>query len=290
MPRTIPAKTILSKLKHGADTWFGTSYSMNLYRGCQHQCIYCDSRSECYQLGDLADIRIKENALALLENELKSKRTKATIGFGSMNDPYMPVEKKEELVRGALKLLVRYRFPAHIITKSDLVIRDIDLLKQLSAIYAAVSFTITTANDDLARIIEPAAPVSSKRIEAIKHLSNAGIYTGVTLMPLLPFINDSWPEIEELIVKLNDAGAKYILFWPGLTLRKGSREYFYNKLDAHFPGIKQKYISTFGESYICNSPNADRHYQKADDLCKKLKIETKMRFYQPINSQFSLFD
>jgi DNA repair photolyase len=279
MPRTIPAKTILSKYKH-ADTWFGTTFSMNLYRGCQHQCIYCDSRSECYQLGDLADIRIKENALAILEKELKSKRTKATIGFGSMNDLYMPVEKSEELVRGALKLLVRYRFPAHIITKSDLVVRDIDLLKHLSEIYAAVSFTITTARDELSRVIEPAAPVSSKRFEALNQLSEAGIYTGVTLMPLLPFINDSWEEVEALIVKSKEAGASYVLFSPGLTLRTGSREYFYDKLDAHFPGIKQKYISTFGENYNCNSTDANQLYSKAELLCRKLNLPLKMMFYQ----------
>jgi DNA repair photolyase len=258
MTRTIPAKTILSKLNHGEDPWFGISYNMNLYRGCQHQCIYCDSRSECYQLGDLADIRMKENALLLLERELKSKLSRVTIGFGSMNDPYMPVEKKEELVRRALKLLNRHRFPAHIITKSNLVVRDIDLLKQLSEIYAAVSFTITTPNDELARIIEPAAPVSSLRLDAMKQLSEAGIYTGVTLMPLLPFINDTWDEVESLIVKSKDAGAKYLLFYPGLTLRKGSREYFYEKLDERFPGIKQKYISTFGENYACNSMIANQ--------------------------------
>jgi DNA repair photolyase len=289
MPRSIPAKTILSKLKNGADPWFGISYNMNLYRGCQHQCIYCDSRSECYQLGDLADIRIKENALAILEKELKSKRTKATIGFGSMNDPYMPVEKSEELTRGALKLLLRYRFPAHIITKSDLVVRDIDLLRQLSAIYTAVSFTITTASDELARIIEPAAPASSMRLEAIRQLSEANIYTGVTLMPLLPFINDNWEEVEELIVQSKNSGAKYILFFPGLTLRNGSREYFYNKLDLHFPGIKERYISTFGENYICNTPKANELYSKAERLCKKLNLSMKMEFFnKPSEQQMSI--
>jgi DNA repair photolyase len=280
MPRTIPAKTILSKLKHGADPWFGITYNMNLYRGCQHQCIYCDSRSECYQLGDLADIRIKENALVLLEKELKSKRIKATIGFGSMNDPYMPVEKSEELVRSALKLLIRYRFPAHIITKSDLVVRDIDLLKQLTSVYAAVSFTITTASDQLARVIEPAAPVSSKRLEAMRNLADAGIYTGVTLMPLLPFINDSWAEVEALIVKSKEAGARYLLFWPGMTLRAGLREYFYDQLDRHFPGIKEKYISTFGEKYTCNSPISNELYSKAEQLCGKLNLPVKMKFAQ----------
>jgi DNA repair photolyase len=278
MPRTIPTKSILTKYKNGPDPWFGITYSMNLYRGCQHQCIYCDSRSECYQLGDLADIRIKENALTILERELKSKRQKATIGFGSMNDPYMPLEKSEEMVRGALKLLVRYNFPVHILTKSDLITRDTDLLQQLSKTYAAASLTITTANDSLARIIEPAAPVSSKRFNAIRQLSKAGIYTGVMLMPLLPFINDSWQEVEELIHCSKEAGAGYLLFWPGLTLRSGSREYFYKMLDDNFPGVKEKYISYFGEKYICNSINSNDLNCKAQELCKKINLPMKMNF------------
>jgi len=289
MPRTIPAKSILSKVKNGPDPWFGITYNMNLYRGCQHQCIYCDSRSECYQLGDLADIRIKENALAILERELKSKRQKGTVGFGSMNDPYMPVEKREELVRGALKLLIKYKFPVHILTKSDLITRDIDLLLQLSNIYSAASLTITTANDELARIIEPAAPVSSERLEAIRQLSSAGIYTGVMLMPLLPFINDTWEEVEELIHHSKEAGAKYLLFWPGMTLRKGSREYFYNKLDQHFPGIKERYILAFGESYSCNSLKSNDLYIKTQELCKKIILPVTMNFFNiPSSCQLGL--
>jgi DNA repair photolyase len=287
MSRTIPAKSILSKVKDAPDPWFGITYNMNLYRGCQHQCIYCDSRSECYQLGDLADIRIKEDALAILERELKSKRQKGTVGFGSMNDPYMPVEKKEELVRGALKLLIKYKFPVHILTKSDLITRDIDLLQQLSKTYAAASLTITTDNDELARIIEPAAPVPSLRLETIRQLSKSGIYTGVMLMPLLPFINDSWEEVEELIRHSKEAGADYLLFWPGMTLRKGSREYFYKKLDENFPGIKEKYILNFGEKYTCNSLNSNDLYKKAMDLCEKLFLPVKMNFYN-IPSTFQL--
>ncbi|MBN1925770.1 MAG: radical SAM protein [Prolixibacteraceae bacterium] len=276
--RYISAKTILSKYQNAPDKWFGITYNMNLYRGCQHQCIYCDSRSECYQLGDLADIRIKENALQILERELKTKRKRATVGFGSMNDPYMPVEVNEQLVRGALKLLVRYNYPVHMLTKSDLILRDIDLLKELSIKYAAASFTITTANDELSKMIEPGAPVSSKRFAAISKLASEGIYTGVMYMPLLPFINDTWEEVEKTIVLSKEAGAKYLLFWPGLSLRKGSREYFYQKLDKLFPGIKQKYIDTFGENYICNSPNADELYRKASLLQKEIGLPQKMEF------------
>ena len=154
---SINAKTILSAIKEGADTWFGLRYNMNLYRGCQHGCIYCDSRSACYRMDALDHIYAKENALALLEKELASKRNKGTIGFGSMNDPYMPLESNYELTRGALKLIRDFRFPIHIITKSDLVVRDIDLIKKISSVYAAVSFTITTFDDELSSILEPYA-------------------------------------------------------------------------------------------------------------------------------------
>lgn len=289
MPRTITTKTILSGLKN-PDPWFGISYNMNLYRGCQHQCIYCDSRSVVYQLGDLSDIRIKENALQILEKELKSKRKRGTVGFGSMNDPYMPLEKKEQLVRGALKLLIKYRFPAHIITKSALVVRDVDLLKELSKTYMAVSVSITTISDELSRVIEPASPLSSVRLDTVRQLAEAGIYSGVTFMPQLPFINDSWEETEALILAAKQAGASYLLYAPGLTLREGSREYFYTKLDKHFPGIKEKYEKAFGNSYNCSSPIAKELYTKAQELCARIDLPLKMKHHtQDSPNQLSLF-
>jgi DNA repair photolyase len=170
----IQAKSILSKVKN--DSFFGLTYNMNLYRGCQHACIYCDSRSVCYQLGELSHIRYKGNAIELLKKELSKKKLKGTIGFGSMNDPYMPVESKMQLTRQALEVVSQHRFPVHIITKSNLVTRDIDLLSKISKVYAAISFTITTADDDLARIIEPNAPSPSSRFEALRLLSENNIY------------------------------------------------------------------------------------------------------------------
>lgn len=290
MPRLIPAKTILSKFKNAPDPWFGITYNMNLYRGCQHQCIYCDSRSECYQLGDLADIRIKENALNILEKELKTKRLRATVGFGSMNDPYMPVERHQKLVRGALELLIKYNYPVHLLTKSDLILRDIDLLKKLSAQYLAASFTITTVSDDLSKIIEPGAPVSSKRLDAMKQLSDVGIYTGVMLMPILPFVNDNLNEILELVNACKANGAKYLLFAPALTLREGSREYFYEKLEEHFPGIKEKYISSFGNNYNCYAENANILFSEVQQYCVKLDLSMKMNFFERKNpDQLSFF-
>jgi DNA repair photolyase len=157
---------MLSHVKQ-PDTWFGLKYNMNLYRGCQHQCIYCDSRSECYQIENFSDILYKENAIELLENELARKRVKGTIGTGSMNDPYMPVEKKLKLTRRALELIARFRFPVHIITKSDLVLRDLDLLQRINEVYTAVSFTITTADDQLAKKLEPGASPPSARFRAM---------------------------------------------------------------------------------------------------------------------------
>lgn len=279
----------MSKIK-GNDTYFGLTYNMNLYRGCQHACIYCDSRSKCYQLGDLSDIRYKENAIELLTKELQGKKVRGTIGFGSMNDPYMPVERKMKLTRKALEVVAYYKFPVHIITKSNLVIRDIDLLTQIAKIYAAISFTITTADDELAKKIEPAAPPPSARFEAIKELGKNGIYTGVTLMPVLPFINDTGQHIKQLVDKAMKSGAKYIIPYFGLTLREGSREYFYTQLDKLFPGIKEKYIKSFGLSYGCNSPRADALYKLLYSTMEKHNIAKRMKFYEAnIPPQLKLF-
>jgi DNA repair photolyase len=290
MPRFIEAKNILSTIKDSPYNIFGLKYNMNLYRGCQHGCIYCDSRSKCYQLGELSDIRIKENALVLLEKELKSKRVKGTIGFGSMNDPYMPVEKEYELTRNALILANRYRFPVHIITKSNLVTRDIDVLKKISNDYAAISITITAFDDNMSREIEPGAPLSSQRFDAIKELSDAGIYTGITLMPILPYITDTSENIKSLIMKAKECGAKYILAFMGMTIREGQREYFYKELDKRFPGLKEKYISSFGERYGCDSPEIRKLNDLYLTLCNTLDIKTKMEFYKPpVIKQLELF-
>lgn len=280
MSRFIKAKTILSSVKQSPENIFGLKYNMNLYRGCQHSCIYCDSRSNCYQLGELSDIRIKGNALELLEKELKSKRIKSVIGFGSMNDPYMPVEKETELTRNALKLILKYKYPVHIITKSDLVLRDIDILKEISKIYVAISFTITTTDDNLSKIIEPNAPLSSLRFEAINQLSAAGIYTGIMLMPVLPFITDKKDNIESIVKKGKQNGASYILAFMGMTLREGQREYFYKQLDIHFPGLKEKYIHAYGNLYGCSTPNHNELYDVFYSACDKFSMKTNMDFYK----------
>ena len=228
--RYIETKTILSKLRT-ADRWFGIAYNMNLYRGCQHGCIYCDTRSDCYGIGDIAQIAVKRNALELLPAELRARRKKrATIGTGSMNDPYMPVERELRLTRRALGMIADERFPVHVITKSSLAERDADILQEISATYAAVSFTVTCADDALSVRTEPGAPASSERFRAMAALAAKGIYTGVTMMPLLPLINDTRENVEAIVRRAKDAGASYILPMFGVTLRSGSREHFHATL------------------------------------------------------------
>lgn len=289
--RYIETKSILSKLRE-QDTWFGITYNMNLYRGCQHGCIYCDTRSECYRVGDISQILVKQNALELLTKELQSKRkNRATIGTGSMNDPYMPLERELQLTRNALQIIASYKFPVHIITKSNLVERDIDILQEISKKYAAVSFTITSATDSLAKKIEPNAPSTSERYNAMKALADKGIYTGVTLMPILPFINDTKENIETIIRQAKESGASYIIPMFGVTLRKGSREYFYKALDSEFPNVKEKYQFHFGEQYECFSPDYRMIFDTFRELSLKLGIDTRMRFYQPkIVQQQSFFN
>jgi DNA repair photolyase len=276
----IQAKTILNHVRQ-PEPYFGLKYNLNLYRGCQHQCIYCDSRSECYQIENFADIHVKVNAIDLLKEALPRKRVRGTIGFGSMNDPYMPVERKYQLCRRALEVIAEHRFPVHIITKSDLVLRDIDLLKEINQVYAAVSFTITTADDQLARQIEPGAPCSSARFAALHALADAGIHTGITMMPILPFISDTKDNITRLVELAHHNGAGYILPWFGMSLRAGSRDWYYVQLDRRFPGVKQKYIQQYGGSYECSSPNWRELDQVFQKLVRKYDIPTQMPIFTP---------
>jgi DNA repair photolyase len=287
--RFIEAKKILSKLR-GTDKMFGLTYNMNLYRGCQHGCIYCDTRSECYQVGDISKISVKANALDLLAKELKSKRVKGTVGTGSMNDPYMPIEADMQMTRKALEILADTKFPVHIITKSNLVMRDYDILQEIRRTYAAVSITITSADDKLSKILEPHAPSTSERLEAVRFLAGKGIYTGITLMPLLPGINDTKENVASIIQKTKDAGGEYIIPMFGVTLRKGSRDYFYHALDKSFPGMKEQYENRFGEQYMCNSPNYKQLEEVFYEEINKVRISSGVQFYQPpAEQQLSLF-
>ena len=289
MIKEIQAKTLLGRVKQ-PDEWFGLRYVMNLYRGCQHQCIYCDSRSECYQIEDFEhDVLVKANAVELLRGELAHKRIKGTIGTGSMNDPYMPLEAGRGLTRRALEVVAEFHFPVHVITKSDLVLRDLDLLGQIGHVYAAVTFTVTAADDGLAKMLEPGAPVSSRRLAAMKTVSEAGILTGVALMPVLPFIEDSQENITRIVELAHAHGAKYVLPAFGMTLRDRQRAYYYAKLDGLFPGVRAHYEKTFGERYSARARNAGQLEKLCRALCRLYGIALQMPVYAPQAAQPRLF-
>lgn len=241
-------------------TILSANNGMNLYRGCSHGCIYCDSRSEIYGMDHkFEDIEVKRNALELLKKELL-KRQPSMIGTGAMTDPYIPLEKRLEYVRKSLKLIYRYGFGFTCITKSDLVLRDLDLLKKINEkSKAVVQMTITTADDELCKILEPNVCPTSRRVEVLKTLNEADIPTIVWLCPILPYINDTEDNINSILDYCIDAEVYGILcFNMGLTLREGDREYFYENLDKFFPGLKETYIKEFGNDYEIPSPNSNR--------------------------------
>lgn len=292
MPRIteVETKGILNPVRQ-PDDWFGLKYNMNLYRGCQHRCIYCDSRSQCYGLDRFdQDVLVKTNAIERLQDELPRKRVKGVIGTGSMNDPYMPLEKHEKLTRRALAVIAQHRFPVHVLTKSDLVLRDADLLHQISQGYAAVSFTITTADDQLGKQVEPGAPPPTARLRAMAQLAAQGIYTGVLLMPVLPFIQDSETNIRQLVQQAADSGAQYIIASFGVTLRDRQRVYFYRELDRRFPGVRQRYQKAFGGAYFAPVQQDDVLKTVFKEVCARVGLPRRIRTYEePKAQQLSLF-
>ncbi len=232
---------------------------MNIYRGCLHGCIYCDSRSLCYQMNHkFEDIEVKANAVGLLENTLRRKRNKCMIGTGAMSDPYMPIEEKLGNMRKCLEVIERYGFGVTMITKSTKVLRDLDLLKKINEkSKCVVQMTLTTYDEDLCRIVEPNVETTYERFRALEILHDNGIPTVVWLCPILPFINDTEENIRGILDYCVRAKVKGIInFDMGVTLRDGNREYFYKKLDEHFSGLKEKYIRMYGNSYQLSSPNS----------------------------------
>lgn len=279
--RDIEAKVLLARVK-GPDPWFGLYYNMNLYRGCQHRCIYCDSRSECYGVdGFDREVLVKVNAIDLLRRELPRKRVRGTIGTGSMNDPYMPLERERRLTGQALEVIAGLHFPVHILTKSDLVLRDLELLREVGQVYAAVSFTVTTADDDLGRKLEPGASLVSARFRAMAMLAAAGIRTGVVLMPVLPFIEDSEQNIAAIVERAHANGASHIVAAFGVTMRDRQRAYYYEQLDRLFPGMRVRYERRFGERYHCPAEDADRLAQALAEECDRYGIARRIEPYPP---------
>ncbi len=248
---------------------------LNLYRGCEHGCIYCDSRSKCYGMDhDFEDIEVKENALELLEEELKRKRKKVILSTGSMTDPYIPLEQCLNMTRGMLELIYKYGHGVHIQTKSSSILRDLDLLKKINKqAKTRISITLTTADEALCKILEPNVSTTKERFQALCKLQEAGIDTYVWLSPILPFINDSLDNLRGILTYCKEAKVRGIIcFGFGLTLREGNREYFYQMLDAHFPKIKREYIKKFGNAYECNSPYHKYLMDYFINFCKENQI------------------
>ncbi len=248
---------------------------MNIYRGCTHGCIYCDSRSRCYGFTHpFEDIEVKRNAPALLEQKLRSKRKKCMIGTGAMCDPYLHCEEELRLTRACLEIIDRYGFGVSVLTKSDRILRDLDLLGSIQDKSKAVAqMTLTTWDDRLCRIIEPEVCVTSRRLEVLRTMKEAGIPTVVWMTPLLPFINDTKENLEGILEGCLEAGVKGILcFGMGLTLREGNREYFYQALDRHFPGLRREYQRRYGNAYELPSPRHRELQHIFDDTCAKAGI------------------
>ena len=245
---------------------------MNIYRGCTHGCIYCDSRSKCYGLThEFEDIEVKINAPQLLEKALKSKRKKCMIGTGAMCDPYLHIEENLKLTRKCLELIDQYEYGVAVQTKSTRVLRDMDLLKSINdKTKAVVQMTMTTYDETLCKILEPNVSTTKERFETLLQFKEAGIPTVVWLTPILPFINDTEENIREILEYCVEAGVKGIIcFGMGVTLRDGDREYFYKALDKHFPGIKNKYIRTYGNAYDIPSPNNEKLLEIFKEVCVK---------------------
>lgn len=244
---------------------------MNIYRGCTHGCIYCDSRSSCYQFTHpFEDIEVKQNAPELLEKALRSKRKKCMIGTGSMSDPYMHCEEELQLTRRCLEIILQNGFGVAIQTKSDRILRDIDLLSEINrSAKCVVQMTLTTYDDDLCSILEPNVCNTKRRIEVLKEMRERGIPTIVWLTPILPFINDTGENITAILNECAGAGVKGVIdFGMGMTLREGDREYYYAALDRHFPGMKERYIKRYGNAYELPSPNAKELKAIFRRICK----------------------
>ena len=273
---------------------------MNIYRGCTHGCIYCDSRSLCYRMThDFEDIEIKRDAPAILEGQLRRKRKPCMISTGAMCDPYMHIEEKLKITRQCLELIEKHGFGLAIQTKSAGILRDMDLLKAINEkAKCVVETTLTCYDEDLCRIIEPNVSTTRERFEVLEAMRGAGIPTVVWLCPILPFINDTVENLRGLLDYCIKAEVRGILFFGfGVTMRDGNREYFYKKLDEHFPGMKAKYINAFGNSYECKSPYDASLTTEFAETCSKHGIKhdmnevfAYMHRFKPSDRQTSLFD
>lgn len=266
----IPAKHILIRSKSTA--WFGTDHTVNLYRGCCHGCLYCDSRSDCYRNPDFDRVTAKSDALRILRDELARKVRPAFIAMGAMSDPYNPFEEELLLTRHALELIDAYDCGVSVDTKSDLIVRDIDLYQSIQAHSPVIcKLTVTTVDEDLAAKVEPRAPSPARRLAAVRSLAQAGVFCGVLLMPVLPFLEDRPEQVLSVVDRSADAGAKFIYPGFGVTMRQGQREYFLRELDRAFPGehLSRRYLARYGDRYRCPSPRARELWEVFAARCRE---------------------
>ena len=266
----IPAKHILIRSKSTA--WFGTDHTVNLYRGCCHGCLYCDSRSDCYRNPNFDQVTAKADALRILRDELARKVRPAFIGMGAMSDPYNPFEEELLLTRHALELIDAYDCGVSVDTKSDLIVRDIDLYQSIQTHSPVIcKITVTTVDEELAAKVEPRAPSPARRLEAIRKLAGAGLFCGVLLMPVLPFLEDRPEQVLSVVDRSADAGAKFIYSGFGVTMRQGQREYFLRELDRAFPGehLSRRYLARYGDRYRCPSPRARELWEVFAARCRE---------------------
>uniref|UniRef100_UPI00336A8028 SPL family radical SAM protein n=1 Tax=Clostridium sp. 12(A) TaxID=1163671 RepID=UPI00336A8028 len=274
----VPAKTIVTKTKSSAD-WFGIDYNMNIYRGCCHGCIYCDSRSDCYGIDQFDKVRVKEDALRIIRDELRRKVKKGVVGTGAMSDPYNPFEQESELTRHALELIDAFGFGAAVATKSALLKRDMDVLlgiKEHSPVICKV--TVTTTDNHLAKKIEPHVSLPSERLELIEALRNNGIFTGILMMPILPFLEDNEENIRSIVNAAHETGANFIYPSFGVTLRNNQREWFFDRIKEQFPeqDLVASYIRRYGNSYGCTSPHVKKLWAIFTKECERFGILYKM--------------
>ncbi|MCR5848970.1 MAG: radical SAM protein [Lachnospiraceae bacterium] len=278
----------------------GGHLGMNIYRGCTHGCIYCDGRSDCYQLKHrFEDIEVKQNAPELLDKALKSKRKKCMIGTGYISDPYLHCEEEIKLTQKCLKVILKNEFGLAIQTKSDRILRDIDLLDEINkTAKCVVQMTLTTYDDELCKIIEPNVCNTKRRIEVLEQMRERGIPTVVWLSPILPFINDTKENIQAILEECVRTEVKGIInCGMGVTLRDGDREYYYAALDKHFPGMKERYIKTYGNSYELLSPDSKELSKLFHKICDENGIISDMQecfaFMEEFpekHKQMSIFD
>lgn len=274
----VSAKHLLHRNKSTA--WFGTDHTMNIYRGCCHGCVYCDSRSSCYHNPEFDRVKAKADALRILRDDLARKARPAFIGMGAMSDPYNPFEKELCLTRHALELIDAYQCGVAAATKSDLIARDVDLYQMIQSHSPVIcKMTITTTDDDLAAKLEPGAPSPSRRLEAVKRLSDAGVFAGILLMPVLPFLEDSEENVLSVVEGAARAGARFVYAAFGVTMREGQREYFLQKLDEAFPwqGLSERYRKRYGFRYECPSPRARALWEAFSQRCRELGLLSDMK-------------